>query len=156
MDVLNEKLSRIKLLLTDCDGVLTDGGVYIGEAGEEFKRFDIRDGMGVERLRNFAGVTIGIVTGELSPSLIKRAEKLKITELHLGIKDKPAAFAEIINRLGLLPEDVAYIGDDTNEIEVMKLAGITACPADAISFVKEVAAIICQAKGGDGCFREFA
>jgi YrbI family 3-deoxy-D-manno-octulosonate 8-phosphate phosphatase len=154
--MLNEKLSRIKLLLTDCDGVLTDGGVYYGEAGEEFKKFDIRDGMGVERLRNFAGVTTGIITGELSPSLIKRAEKLKITELHLGAKDKPAVFAEILSRLNLLPEEVAYIGDDTNDLEVMKLAGVTACPADAITFVKEIAGIICEAKGGQGCFREFA
>ncbi len=154
--MLNEKLSRIKLLLTDCDGVLTDGGVYYGEAGEEFKKFDIRDGMGVERLRNFAGVTTGIITGELSPSLIKRAEKLKITELHLGVKDKPAAFKEILTRLDLQPEEVAYIGDDTNDLEVMKLAGVTACPADAISFIKEVAGIICEAKGGQGCFRELA
>lgn len=154
--MLNEKLSRIKLLLTDCDGVLTDGGVYYGEAGEEFKKFDIRDGMGVERLRNFAGVTTGIITGELSPSLIKRAEKLKITELHLGVKDKPEVFKEILSRLNLLPEEVAYIGDDTNDLEVMKLAGVTACPADAISFIKDVAAIICEAKGGQGCFREFA
>jgi YrbI family 3-deoxy-D-manno-octulosonate 8-phosphate phosphatase len=156
MNMLNEKLSRIKLLLTDCDGVLTDGGVYYGEAGEEFKKFDIRDGMGVERLRNFAGVTTGIITGELSPSLIKRAEKLKITELNLGAKDKPAVFKEILGRFNLLPDEVAYIGDDTNDIEVMKLAGVTACPADAISFVKDVAGIICEAKGGQGCFREFA
>ncbi len=154
--MLNEKLSRIKLLLTDCDGVLTDGGVYYGEAGEEFKKFDIRDGMGVERLRNFAGVTTGIITGELSPSLIKRAEKLKIVELHLGVKDKPEVFKEILSRLNLQPEEVAYIGDDTNDLEVMKLAGLAACPADAISFVKDVADIICEAKGGEGCFREFA
>jgi len=154
--MLNEKLSRIKLLLTDCDGVLTDGGVYYGEAGEEFKKFDIRDGMGVERLRNFAGVTTGIITGELSPSLIKRAEKLKITELHLGVKDKPEVFKEILSRLNLQPEEVAYIGDDSNDLEVMKLAGLAACPADAISFVKDVAHIICGAKGGQGCFRELA
>jgi len=151
-----EKLSRIKLLLTDCDGVLTDGGVYYGETGEEFKKFDIRDGMGVERLRNFAGVTTGIITGELSPSVIKRAEKLKITELHLGVKDKPAVFKEILSRLNLQPEEVAYIGDDTNDLEVMKLAGITACPADAISFVKDVVNIVCEAKGGQGSFRELA
>lgn len=154
--MLNEKLSRIKLLLTDCDGVLTDGGVYYGEAGEEFKKFDIRDGMGVERLRNFAGVTTGIITGELSPSLIKRAEKLKITELHLGVKDKPVVFKEILTRLNLQPEEVAYIGDDTNDLEAMKLAGVTACPADAISFIKDIAGIVCEAKGGQGCFREFA
>jgi YrbI family 3-deoxy-D-manno-octulosonate 8-phosphate phosphatase len=154
--MLNEKLSRIKLLLTDCDGVLTDGSVYYGEAGEEFKKFNIRDGMGVERLRNFAGVTTGIITGEISPSLIKRAEKLKITELHLGVKDKPAVFKEILNRLNLQPEEVAYIGDDTNDLEVMKLAGVTACPADAISFIKDIAGIVCEAKGGQGCFREFS
>ncbi len=154
--MLNEKLSRIKLLLTDCDGVLTDGGVYYGETGEEFKKFDIRDGMGVERLRNFAGVETGIITGELSPSVIKRAEKLKITELHLGVKDKPSVFKEILNRLNLQPEEVVYIGDDTNDLEVMKLAGIGVCPADAISFIKDTAQIICAAKGGEGAFRELA
>ncbi len=154
--MLNEKLSRIKLLLTDCDGVLTDGGVYYGENGEEFKKFDIRDGMGVERLRNLAGVTTGIVTGELSPSVIKRAEKLKITELHLGVKDKPAVFEEILQRLNLKAEEVAYIGDDVNDLGIMKLAGLSACPANAISFVKDVADIVCEAKGGAGCFREFA
>ena len=154
--MLNEKLSRIKLLLTDCDGVLTDGGVYYGETGEEFKKFDIRDGMGVERLLKFAGVTTGIITGELSPSVIKRAEKLKITELHLGVKDKPAVFKEVLSRLNLTAEEVAYIGDDTNDLEVMKLAGLSVCPADAISFVREAADIVCEAKGGSGCFRELA
>src|ERR1700744_5783182 len=142
--MLNEKLSRIKLLLTDCDGVLTDGGVYYGETGEEFKKFDIRDGMGVERMRNFAGVETGIITGELSPSVIKRAEKLKITELHLGVKDKPAVFKEILSRSNLQAEEVAYIGDDTNDVEVMKLAGIGVCPANAISFIKDIADIVCE------------
>jgi len=154
--MLEEKLSRIKLLLTDCDGVLTDGGVYYGESGEELKKFNIRDGMGVERLRNLAGVTTGIITGELSPSLIKRAEKLKITELHLGVKDKPAVLKEIMGRLGLLPEEIAFIGDDTNDLEVMKLAGVSVCPADAISLIKEAADIVCGANGGNGCFREIA
>src|SRR5471030_3277308 len=114
---LNEKLSRIKLLLTDCDGVLTDGGVYYGEAGERLKKFNIRDGMGVERLLNLADVTTGIVTGEFSPSVIKRAEKLKIIELHLGAKDKPAVLKEILSRLNLQPEQVAFIGDDVNDLE---------------------------------------
>ncbi len=154
--MLNEKLSRIKLLLTDCDGVLTDGGVYYGESGEELKKFDIRDGMAVERLRNLAGVTTGIITGELSPSVVKRAEKLKINELHLGAKDKPAILKEILNRLGLQAEEVAYIGDDVNDAEIMKLAGVTACPNNAISFIKDIANIVCQEKGGQGAFREFA
>src|SRR5260221_1943651 len=155
-NMLNKKLAQIKLLLTDCDGVLTDGGVYYGESGEELKKFDIRDGMGVERLRNIAGVTTGIVTGELSPSVVKRAEKLKITELHLGAKDKPAIVKEIISRLKLQPEEVLFLGDDTNDLEVMKLVGLSACPANAISFVKEVADIVCESNGGAGCFREIA
>jgi len=154
--MLEEKLSRIKLLLTDCDGVLTDGGVFYGASGEEFKQFDIRDGMGVERLLNLANVTTGIITGEQSPSVIKRAEKLKITELHLGVKDKPAALKEILSRLNLQPEEVAYVGDDTNDLEVMKMVGLSVCPADAISFVKGIADIVCEAKGGSGCFREIA
>jgi YrbI family 3-deoxy-D-manno-octulosonate 8-phosphate phosphatase len=153
--MLNEKLSRIKLLLTDCDGVLTDGGVYYGEGGEALKKFNIRDGMGVERLLKY-GVTTGIITGELSPSVIKRAEKLKITELHLGVKDKPVVFKEILSRLNLQPHEVAYLGDDVNDLEVMKLAGLTACPADAIDFVRNAADFICQSNGGNGCFREMA
>jgi YrbI family 3-deoxy-D-manno-octulosonate 8-phosphate phosphatase len=155
-DMLTAKLSQIKLLLTDCDGVLTDGGVYYGEAGEELKKFDIRDGMGVERLRNLAGVQTGIITGELSPSVIKRAEKLKITELHLGVKDKPAVLKEILSRLDVKAEEVAYIGDDVNDLEVMKLVGVSICPANAISFVKDTAQIVCESNGGSGCFREVA
>ncbi|HZY36155.1 MAG TPA: HAD-IA family hydrolase [Mucilaginibacter sp.] len=154
--MLEAKLSRIKLLLTDCDGVLTDGGVYYGEAGEELKKFDIRDGMGAERLRNLAGVQTGIITGELSPSVAKRAEKLKITELHLGVKDKPAVLKEIMSRLGLKAEEIAFIGDDVNDLEVMKMVGVSICPANAISFVKDIASLVCESNGGSGCFREAA
>ncbi len=153
---VNEKASRIKLLLTDCDGVLTDGGVYYGEDGEKLKKFNIRDGMGVERLRNLANITTGIVTGELSPSLVKRAEKLKITEFHLGAKNKPAVLREILTRLDLQPEEVAFIGDDSNDLEIMKMVGLTACPADAVYFVKDKVDYVCEAKGGKGSFREVA
>ena len=89
---LQAKARRIKLLITDCDGVLTDNGVYYSERGEEMKRFSIRDGMAVERLRHY-GIESGIMTGETSPSVQKRADKLRITELHLGIKDKPCPVA---------------------------------------------------------------
>ena len=154
--MLADKLHHIKILFTDCDGVLTDGGVYYGENGEVLKKFNIRDGMGVERLRNLAGIETGIITGELSPSLKKRAEKLKITELHLGAKDKPTVLKEILNRLNLKGEEIAYIGDDCNDLEIMKLCGFTACPADAIGFVKDTVDFICTTKGGEGCFRELA
>jgi YrbI family 3-deoxy-D-manno-octulosonate 8-phosphate phosphatase len=153
---LLQKLTGIKLVLTDCDGVLTDAGVYYGESGEQLKKFNIRDGMAVERMRNLASIDTGIITGELSPSVKKRAEKLKITELHLGAKDKPAVLKEILERLQLSASEVAYIGDDCNDQQIMELVGVTAAPADALSFVKEQVDYICEAKGGEGAFREFA
>ena len=153
---MTDKASKIRLLLTDCDGVLTDGGVYYGENGEVLKKFNIRDGMGVERLRKLAGIETGIITGELSPSVQKRAEKLNITELHLGIKDKPAVLQKILEKHKLLAQEVAYIGDDVNDLEIMQQVGFSACPADALVFVKQVADYICTLKGGEGCFREFA
>src|ERR1700710_1589032 len=90
------KAAAIKLLLTDVDGVLTDNGVYYGENGEALKRFSIRDGMGVERLRKLTGIVTGIITGESSPSVARRAEKLGIGELHLGVKDKLGRLQEIL------------------------------------------------------------
>ncbi|MGZ3757261.1 MAG: N-acetylneuraminate synthase family protein [Mucilaginibacter sp.] len=153
---LKEKAVRIKLLITDCDGVLTDGGVYYGENGENLKKFNIRDGMGVERLRKLTGIETAIITGEASPSLVKRAEKLNITELHLLVKDKPAALKDILSRLSLTAAEVAYIGDDFNDLEIMKLVGLTACPADALPAVKAQADFVCEAKGGEGSYREFA
>jgi len=155
-DNIKAKASNVKLLLTDCDGVLTDGGVYYGENGEVFKKFNIKDGMGVERLRNLAGIDVGIITGEMSPSVARRAEKLKITQLHLGSKDKPAVLQKIIAELQIDPAKIAYIGDDCNDLEIMALVGFTACPADAMQFVKDKVDYICQAKGGEGAFREFA
>lgn len=153
---LQEKAQKIKLLLTDCDGVLTDAGVYYGEAGEHLKKFNIRDGMAVERLRNLAGIDTGIITGELSQSVAKRADKLKITELHLGAKDKPAVLKEILSRLNIDGSEVAYIGDDSNDMEIMGLVGLTAAPADALIFIRERVDYICSAKGGEGAFRELA
>src|SRR5882757_5566807 len=111
-DQYKEKAKRIRLLLTDCDGVLTDNGVYYGDDGEVMKRFSIRDGMGVERLRKLCGIDTGIVTGELSPSVARRAEKLGIVELHLGVKDKLGKLSEILERTGLQWSEIAYIGDD--------------------------------------------
>ncbi len=153
---VHEKAKHIKLLITDCDGVLTDAGVYYGENGEVLKKFNIRDGMGVERLRKLANIETAIITGEISPSVAKRAEKLKITELHLGIKDKLAVLVQIMANRNLNKNNIAYIGDDVNDIEIMQNVGLTACPSDAISFTKEVADYICENKGGEGCFREFA
>jgi 3-deoxy-D-manno-octulosonate 8-phosphate phosphatase (KDO 8-P phosphatase) len=146
---------RLKLVLTDCDGVLTDGGVYYSERGEELKRFNIRDGMGVERLRTLAGIETGIITGEFSPSVSRRAEKLRITECHLGAKDKTAVVRSILQRLDLSSEEVAYLGDDVNDLPAFAVVGLTACPGDALDEVKAAAHVILQQPGGYGAFREF-
>lgn len=151
-----EKARKIKLVLTDCDGVLTDTGTYYTANGEEMKRFSIRDGMGTERLRKFCNIETGIVTGENSGIVTSRAAKLNITEVHLGIKDKVSCVIEICERLNLTLDEIAFIGDDTNDIEIMKIAGLTACPSDATRFAKELADVIVESKGGHGAFRDFA
>ena len=153
---LRQKALKIKLLLTDCDGVLTDNGVYYSDEGEKMKKFSIRDGMGVERLRRLCNIETGIITGEKSPSLVKRAEKLLITELHPGIKDKITALEEILVRKNLQAYEVAYIGDDVNDLEVMSKVGITACPGDGMKQVMTKVDYVCMNKGGNGAFREFA
>lgn len=153
---IRNKAKKIKLVLTDNDGVLTDTGVYYSERGEEMKRFSIRDGMGVERLRELAGVETGIVTGEISGSIRKRAEKLGINELHLGVKDKKATLEDIVSKRSLKLENIAYIGDDTNDLDVLKMAGLSGCPADAVIQIKQIADVITDNRGGHGAFRDFA
>lgn len=151
-----EKAQRIKLVLTDVDGVLTDNGVYYGEHGEVLKRFSIRDGMGVERLRKLCGIDTGIMTGELSPSVARRAEKLQITHLYLGVKDKLARLEQVLLAHGLSWEEIAFIGDDVNDLEVLARAGLSACPADAMAEVRAAVDYTCKERGGYGAFREFA
>lgn len=153
---LMTRAQRVRWVLTDSDGVLTDNGVYISDEGEAFKRFSIRDGMGVERLRKLAGVDVGIITGEFSGPVQQRANKLRIQELHLGIKDKLAVLHDILERHTLDPQEIAYIGDDTNDLQIMTAVGLTGCPSDAMSFVKDVADYICPSRGGHGAFRDFA
>jgi 3-deoxy-D-manno-octulosonate 8-phosphate phosphatase (KDO 8-P phosphatase) len=143
-------------LLTDCDGVLTDGGVYYSSQGEEMKRFSLRDGMGVARLREKVAVDVGIITGENSASTALRAAKLKIDELHLQATDKLLVLQEILDKRKLTPEQVAYIGDDCNDLEVLSRVGLSACPADALPEIIYMVDYICSNSGGQGAFREFA
>jgi YrbI family 3-deoxy-D-manno-octulosonate 8-phosphate phosphatase len=112
--------------------------------------------MGVERLRNILKIETGIVTGELSGSVKKRAEKLKVTELHLGVKDKIKTLQEILFTNNLTAEEVAYIGDDVNDIEIIKNVGLSAAPADAMDEIKSIVNYVCKHNGGHGAFREFA
>lgn len=155
---LRRRAAAIKLLLTDCDGVLTDTGVYFSESGEVMKRFSIRDGMGTQLLRN-AGIETGYISGENSPSLKKRAEKLKLQHVYLGIDDKLSTVRGIMQSHKLTPDEIAYIGDDANDAEVMKeiaTVGLTATPLDGMPVAKRLAHYHCKAQGGHGAFRDFA
>lgn len=152
---LEEKAKRIKLVLTDNDGVLTDTGVYFSKNGEEFKRFSIRDGMGVERLRKI-NIATGIITGETSGSVKERAAKLEITELYIGVKHKHLILDEILKKNNLLPENIAFIGDDFNDIKLIKKVGLSASPSDGMDDIREMVDYVCKNKGGNGAFREFA
>lgn len=153
---LIQKAAAIKLLITDVDGVLTDAGVYYSDQGEVMKRFSIRDGMGVERLKFLFDVETGIITGETSGSVVKRAEKLKISHLHLGIKHKEPLLDSILEQTKLKPEEIAYIGDDVNDLAIMARCGLTASPSDGLYQVRQNVHYICKNPGGHGAFREFA
>lgn len=153
---LKEKLEKIKLVLTDNDGVLTDTGVYYSPKGEELKRFSIRDGMGVERLRKYAGIETIIITGEESGSVKARAEKLKIQEYYLGVKKKEELLKEIVKKNKVNTDQIAFIGDDSNDFELMKLVGLKVTPVDGMNFIKEICDYVCENRAGNGAFREMA
>ncbi len=158
LNELAQRAEKIKLVISDNDGVFTDNGVYYSERGEEMKRYSVRDGMGVERLRN-SGIETGIMTGEVSPSLKKRAEKLGMKSLYLGVKDKLSMLETVLAETGLRRYELAYIGDDVNDVEIMKeiaREGLTACPQDATDFVEPYIHYRAQADGGYGAFRDFA
>lgn len=156
--VLRQRARKIKLVLTDVDGVLTDGGIYYNEKGEELYRFSRRDGMGVDLLRN-AGIETGLVTSEQSEIVRRRAEKLKLPYVFLGIKDKRNHLTEILKASGLTINQLAYIGDDVNDLEIIRHIGqfgLAASPADAVAVVAKEVQYQCVARGGHGAFREFA
>lgn len=147
----------IKLFVSDIDGTLTDGGMYYSENGDELKKFNTRDGMGFGMLRE-AGIKTAIVTSEDRELNRRRAEKMKIDYLAQGKRDggKIAAVQEIINKMGISMEEVAYIGDDVNCVELLSAVGYAACPSDACKKVKEIPGITMMTKkGGEGCVREF-
>lgn len=155
---LARRAKAVKLVVTDCDGVLTDAAVYYSALGEELKRFNFRDGMGVQRLRE-AGIATAIVTGEDSAIVTARANKLGIRHVYLGVKDKASLLSRVLADAVVGAGDVAYIGDDVNDLGIMRAvreAGLTATPADGVCEVKDVAHFSCSLPGGHGAFREFA
>ena len=155
---LRRRAARIKLVLTDCDGVLTDAGVYYSTEGEMLRRFSVRDGMGVARLRR-AGIETGIVTGEQSANIRARAAKLQLAHIYTGVADKRSALAGICERANVDVSEIAFIGDDVNDLELMneiRDLGLLGAPADAMAGVLASVHCRCRAVGGHGAFREFA
>src|SRR5256712_5611440 len=140
-------LKRIRLFATDVDGVVTDAGMYYSESGEELKKFNTRDGMGIKLLQR-AGLITALITMEETKLVTRRAEKLAIPEVHQGARDKLAVMREMVARHGLTLQQVAYIGDDVNDLEVLNAAGFSAAPADALPAVRNAVAYVCRQKGG--------
>lgn len=145
---------RIKFLVMDVDGTLTDGKIYMSGSGELFKAFNIKDGYTIYTLDKI-GIVPVIITGRLSDIVARRAEELRIKECHQGISDKLAKLQDIMQRYGATLDEVAYIGDDYNDLECMRLCGYSACPADAEDDIKQQVDYVCKTKAGEGAVREF-
>lgn len=145
--------ARIQLLALDVDGVLTDGGLHYGPAGEVMKRFHVRDGHGIVRL-HAAGVRTAILTARSSQIVDVRARELSIAFVLQGRKDKGRGFDELLAMAGLPAESVAYVGDDLNDLPVLERAGFSACPADADPGVRARVHHVCALPGGQGAVRE--
>lgn len=149
---MNSKLP--KLILTDIDGVWTDGGMYYDQDGMELKKFHTYDSAGV-LFAHHLGIPVGILTGENTNIVKRRADKLKIDYLYLGCKDKVAVANELCAQLNITIQDVAYIGDDLNDMKLLKLVGWAGVPVSAPEYVQKLSNIHLTKKGGEGVFREF-
>lgn len=145
----------IRLLVLDVDGTLTDGKVYMGPTGEAMKSFDIKDGYGIANLLPAIGVIPIIITGRESDILLKRCQELKISEAYQGIMDKTVKLQVVMDKFGVSAEQVAYMGDDLNDLPSMCLCGLTAAPADAVDEVKNSVDFVSTKNGGAGAVREF-
>jgi len=143
----------IRILFVDVDGVLTDGGMYYSDTGEMMKKFNTRDGMGIQLARE-RGIIPVILTKEESPIVRRRAEKLRVLEVYTGVEDKLAMAREILSRHKLGPAEAAFVGDDINDLPLLREVGISFCPADAVEEVRRAVTRVCLKKGGEGVVRE--
>ena len=153
LDILRQKAAKIKWFFCDIDGTLTDGGVYYSPEGELLKRFSLRDGTGFFLLRQ-CGIKTGFITTENSPIVEQRAKKLKIDKYIFGTHHKVEAMMEFLTSERLNMENLAYIGDELNDIKLLKSCGLAFAVGDADHRAKEVADIVCERLGGHGAFRE--
>ena len=148
-------MSDIKLLAMDIDGTLTDGKIYIGADGEVMKAFNVKDGYAIAQILPKMGIIPVIVTGRASEIVSRRALELGITHVYQGVSDKLGKLRELACEFNITLENIAYIGDDVNDIECIEHCGISACPSDAVDDIIRVADYICASCGGNGAVREF-
>ncbi len=149
------KLKNLKAIFFDVDGVLTDGKIIYDGSGQEWKIFDVKDGLIVSHLKK-AGFILGAITGRESDAVSRRMHELKVDFCHQGITDKADTCLKLMKHYKLKPREVAYIGDDLNDLPVFKEVGLAVCPADAPVYVRQKADLVTFAKGGQGVFREVA
>lgn len=148
--------SNIKFIVLDVDGTLTDGGVYVSESGNSIKRYNAKDGMAMGMLRE-KGIEIGIISASKTKNNVyTRAKMLGLKYYYVGERPKDEVLKEWIDELNIPAKDIAYMGDDINDIKIMKMVGFSACPSDATPSVKEIADFVTEAPGGHGAFREVA
>ena len=150
-----ERCKNIKILISDVDGVLTDGGMYYSEKGEELKKFNTRDGMAVELLER-EKISVILMTKENSKIVLQRAKKIKIKKSYIGIVNKEEKLPEICKKFKVSLGEIAYIGDDINDLEIMKKVGFSASPNNAMEQIKRKSHYICKLNGGEGVLREVA
>ncbi len=154
-ETLRSKIRGIKLVALDVDGVLTDGGMYYSESGDEIKKFQARDGMGIKLLQG-VGIITAFVTSEQTNLVQRRGNQLKVPEIHQGTFEKKNVLDELCAKYDLNMQQVAFIGDDVNDLDALQHVGFSVAPADAVSVVKEVVDYICERNGGAGAVREMS
>lgn len=153
--VANERAERIRFLLLDVDGVLTDGTIIYNDEGVETKVFNVKDGLGI-RLLKLGGIDVGIATGRTSDALIHRCRNLGITHIFQGLRDKTVILENVCRQVGVSENEIAFAGDDLLDIAIMKRVGLAFAVADAHPAVMDVSHAVCSAKGGRGAVREIA
>ena len=148
-------MNSIKLLVLDVDGTMTDGGVYVMEDGRQFKKFNAKDGMGI-KLAMKKGIEVGIISHSLVTEMVSsRANSLGLKYFYIGQETKLLILKKWQESLGLQASEIAFIGDDVNDLEVMQYVGTAACPADAVKQIKEISDVVLTKNGGEGAVREF-
>lgn len=150
-----EKLSKIKLLSLDVDGVLTDGGIYYTDTGDSFRKFNAKDGMGLTHLQR-AGIPVAIISMGLPGAINHRAKRLGIKYVYTDVQDKSDSIREIVADLGISLSEVAHVGDDINDLPLFDVVGLTIAVGDAMDEVKEAADVVTTKNGGAGAVREIA